>query len=94
MSQKIVVTSLIAMTMIRYVMHLLRTLMTRSNEWSNDNKEAVHIRAPGCNALVVAYKYEDSLAIKVVSSYKRKRKKNQKVHTKILPKANPKSISL
>ena len=54
--------------------------MTRSNEWSNDNKEAVHIRAPGCNALVVAYKYEDSLAIKVVSSYKRKRKQNQKVH--------------
>ena len=63
--------------------------MTRSNEWSNDNKEAVHIRAPGCNALVVAYKYEDSLAIKVVSSYKRKRKKikryTQKFFQKLIP---------
>ena len=74
MSQKIVATSLITMTMIRYVTHLLHTLMTMSNGQSNNNKGAVHIRAPGCNALIVAYKYEDSLAIKAVSSYKIKRK--------------------
>ena len=73
--------------MIRSITHLLHTLMTRSNIRNNGNKGAVHIREPNCNALVVAHKYEDSLPIKVVSSYKRKgnQRYTQKFIQKLLP---------
>ena len=73
--------------MIRSITHLLHTLMTRSNIQNNGNKGAVHIREPDCNALVVAHKYEDSLPIKVVSSYKRKGNQRyiQKFIQKLLP---------
>ena len=38
---------------------------TKSNGWSNDNKEVMHIKMLVCNALAVANKYRDPLPIKV-----------------------------
>ena len=70
------------------VTHLLRALMTRSNEWSNGNKWAMHIRAPIGNTLVVGYKCRNSLTIRAKNNYKRKKWHNPKVHTKIHPKTN------
>jgi len=37
----------------------------KSNGWSNDNKEVMHIKMSVCNALAVANKYRDPLPIKV-----------------------------
>ena len=68
--------------------------MANSNEWSNNNKGAVHTRAPICNILVVAYKYRDSLPFKAMNNYKRKGKQNQKVHTKFHPKTTLESNPL
>jgi len=82
------------MTILGCIPHSLQAFMTKSNEWSDNNKEVVHTRAPICNVLAVAYKYRDSLAFKALNNYKRKGKQNQKVHTKFHPKTTLKSNPL
>ena len=82
------------MTTLGRVPHLLQAFMANSNEWSNNNKGAVHTRAPICSILAIAHKYRDSLPFKAMNNYKRKGKQNQKVHTKVHPKTTLKSNPL
>ena len=75
-----------------YVIHSLRAFIPKCNGQNNNNKRAMHIKTPVCNALAVAHKCNDLLPIKTNMTIKWKRNETKR-YTIFIPKTTLKSNS-